>query len=43
MLLDVTKDIAIAQRLREGVASDTSNRTSIGDVAAELEIDLDQL
>ena len=43
LLLDVAEDIAIAQRIREREASDTGNRTSLAEVAAEFGIDLDEL
>lgn len=43
LLLDVADDIAIAERLRQRSASDTGHRTSLGDVASELGIDLDEL
>ncbi len=43
LLLDVAEDIAIAERVRERLASDSGNRTSLGDLATELEVDLDEL
>ncbi len=43
LLLDLAEDVAIAQRVRERTAADTGNRTSLGEVAAELGIDLDDL
>lgn len=43
MLLDVAEDVAIAQRVRERTALDTGRRTSLGQVAANLGIDLDEL
>ncbi len=43
LLLDVAEDIAIAQRIREREASDTGDRTSLTEAAAEFGIDLDEL
>ncbi len=43
LLMDVAEDIAIAQRVRERLTTDNGNRTSLGDVAADLGIDLDEL
>lgn len=43
LLLDVAEDVAIAQRLRERTASDIGHRTSLGRVAADFGIDLDEL
>lgn len=43
LLLDIAEDIVIAQRIRERDASDTGERTSLADVAAELGVDLDAL
>lgn len=43
LLLDIAEDIAIAERVRAREASDTGNRTSLADVAAELGVDLDEL
>lgn len=43
LLLDIAEDVVVAQRLRERLASDTGNRTSLGDVAVEFGIDLDDL
>ena len=43
LLLDVAEDIAIAQRLRERLAQDNGSRTSLAELAAELDIDLDSL
>ena len=43
LLLDVAEDIAIAERIRERLAADKGNRTSLAEVASELGIDLDTL
>lgn len=43
LLLDVAEDIAIAQRIRERLAEDTGDRTTLGALAAELGVDLDSL
>jgi PHD/YefM family antitoxin component YafN of YafNO toxin-antitoxin module len=43
LLLDVAEDIAIAQRIRERRATDSGNRTSLGELASELGVDLDGL
>ena len=43
LLLDVAEDIAIAERIRERLAADKGNRTSLAEVATELGIDLDSL
>ncbi|MEX1044198.1 MAG: hypothetical protein WD532_09155 [Acidimicrobiia bacterium] len=43
LLMDVAEDIAIAQRLRERTTSDTGNRTSLKEAAAEFGLDLDEL
>jgi antitoxin StbD len=43
LLLDVAEDIAIAQRVRERAARDSGNRTSLGELAAELGVELDAL
>lgn len=43
MLLDVAEDIAIAQRIRERDATDTDNRTTLAEAAAEFAIDLEAL
>lgn len=43
LLLDVAEDIAIAERIRERVATDTGVRSSLVDAAAEFGIDLDAL
>lgn len=43
LLLEVAEDIIISERVREREASDTGGRTSLADVAAELEVDLDEL
>ena len=43
LLLEVAEDIAIAQRVRARAAADTGNRTSLGEVAEELGVDLDDL
>lgn len=43
LLWDLAEDVAIAQRIRERTAADSGNRTSLGEVAAELGIDLDDL
>jgi len=39
----VAEDIAIAERIRERLAADTGNRTSLAEVASELGIDLETL
>lgn len=41
LLLDVAEDIAIAQKVRERLASDPGKRTSLGALADELGVDLD--
>jgi hypothetical protein len=41
--LEVAEDIAIAQRVRARAAAVTGNRTSLGKVAKELGVDLDDL
>lgn len=43
LLLDVAEDIALAQRLRERLASDSGSRTSLSALADELGVDLDAL
>lgn len=43
LLLDLAEDIAIAQRIRERDAEDPGTRTSLADVAAELDVDLEDL
>jgi PHD/YefM family antitoxin component YafN of YafNO toxin-antitoxin module len=43
LLLDIAEDLVIAERIRERAANDNGRRTSLGDVAAELGIDLDSL
>lgn len=43
MLMDIAEDIAIAERIREREASDSGERISLGALADELGIDLEQL
>lgn len=43
LLMEVAEDIAIGQRVRERVEVDTGNRTSLGAVAEEFGVDLDNL
>lgn len=43
LLLDVAEDIAIAQRVLERAETDSGNRTSLAALAAELDVDLDEL
>lgn len=43
LLLDIAEDIAIAERIRQRLAADTGNRTSLVEVASEFDIDLDIL
>lgn len=43
LLLEIAEDIAISQRVRERTAADTGNRTSLDEVAEELDIDLASL
>jgi hypothetical protein len=43
LLLDVAEDLAIGQHIRERETSDTGNRTSLAEAAAEFGIDLDEL
>ena len=43
LLIDVAEDVAILQRVRERLAADSGERTSLEDVAAELGIDLSEL
>ncbi len=42
-LMEVAEDIAIAQRVRARTEADTGSRTSLGDVAKDLGVDLDDL
>jgi len=43
LLLDIAEDIAIAQRIRERDATDDGKRTTLADVASEVDIDLEAL
>ena len=43
MLMDIAEDIAIAERIREREATDSGDRISLGALADELGIDLEQL
>jgi len=43
LLLDVAEDIAVAARIRERDARDSTHRITLADVAAELDVDLDAL
>lgn len=43
LLMELAEDAAIAQVVRERTTADTGRRTSLGEIAAELGIDLDQL
>ena len=43
LLLDIAEDIAIAERIRQRLAADSGNRTSLVEVASEFDIDLDIL
>lgn len=43
LLMEVAEDIAITQRVRTRLAEDTGNRTSLGEVAEELDVDLEDL
>lgn len=43
MLMDIAEDIAIAERIREREATDSGERISLGALADELGIDLEQL
>jgi hypothetical protein len=43
LLLDVAEDVAIAQRIRERLASDSGERTPLGELASELGVDLSEL
>jgi hypothetical protein len=43
LLLDVAEDIAIAERIRQRLAADSGARTTLGDLAGELGVDLDEL
>jgi antitoxin StbD len=43
LLLDIAEDLVIAERVRERDAADSGNRTSLADVAAMFDVDLDEL
>lgn len=43
LLMEIAEDIAIAQRIRARTEQDTGNRTSLGEVAEELDVDLESL
>jgi transposase len=43
LLMSLAEDFAIAQRVQERLASDTGRRTSLGELATELGVDLDQV
>lgn len=43
LLLDIAEDLVIAERVRERDAADNGNRTSLADVAAMFDVDLDEL
>lgn len=43
LLMEIAEDIAIAQRVRARTEQDTGNRASLGEVAEELEVDLESL
>lgn len=43
LLLDVAEDVAIGQRIRERLATDSGARTSLDALADELDVDLDTL
>ncbi len=43
LLMEIAEDIAIAQRVQAREAEDTGNRTSLGAVAEELGVDLEDL
>lgn len=43
LLLDIAEDLTIAERIRERDASDTGERISLREVAANFDIDLDAL
>lgn len=43
LLLDIAEDIAIAERIRQRLAADSGNRTSLAEVASGFDIDLDFL
>lgn len=43
LLMDIAEDIAIAERIREREATDSGERISLGALADELGIDLNQL
>lgn len=43
LLLDIAEDLVIAERVRERDAADSGQRTSLGDVAAMFDVDLDEL
>lgn len=43
MLMDIAEDIAIGERIREREATDSGERISLGALADELGIDLEQL
>lgn len=43
ILVEMAEDAAIAQTIRDRAATDNGNRTSLGELAAELGIDLDAL
>ena len=43
LLLDIAEDLVIAERIRERDAADSGQRTSLSDVAAMFDVDLDEL
>jgi antitoxin StbD len=43
LLMEVAEDVAIAQRIRDRLAEDTGSRTTLGELAHELGVDLDGL
>ncbi len=43
LLIDVAEDIVLGQRVRERAATDTGDRTTLGDAATRFGIDLDTL
>jgi PHD/YefM family antitoxin component YafN of YafNO toxin-antitoxin module len=43
MLMDIAEDLVIAERIRERDAADGGNRTSLAEVAAMFDVDLDEL
>ena len=43
LLLEVAEDVVIAERIRRRDAADLGNRTTLSELAAEFDVDLDEL